>query len=162
VNREIIAKEIRLVGEDGEMKGVVTVAEALVMAEAAGLDLVEISPNSTPPVCKILNYGKYRYEVQKKAKEARKKQKVVVTKEIKLRPTIDTNDYNVKLRNVRRFIEDGDKVRVVLKYRGREIAHQEFGMKVLSQMEQDTADIAKIELAPRLEGKQVLMILVPK
>lgn len=162
MNREIIAKEIRLVGEDGEMKGVVTVAEALVMAEAAGLDLVEISPNSTPPVCKILNYGKYRYEVQKKAKEARKKQKVVVTKEIKLRPTIDTNDYNVKLRNVRRFIEDGDKVRVVLKYRGREIAHQEFGMKVLSQMEQDTADIAKIELAPRLEGKQVLMILVPK
>ncbi len=144
------------------MKGVVTVAEALVMADAAGLDLVEISPNSTPPVCKILNYGKYRYEVQKKAKEARKKQKVVVTKEIKLRPTIDTNDYNVKLRNVRRFIGEGDKVRVVLKYRGREIAHQEFGMKVLSQMEQDTADIAKVELAPRLEGKQVLMILVPK
>jgi translation initiation factor IF-3 len=151
---------VRLIDADGTQLGVVTIKDALSKADDAGLDLVEISPNAEPPVCKILDYGKYKYEMQKKASEARKKQKVIETKELKLRPGIDEHDYQVKLRAGRRFLEDGNKVKFTLRFRGREMAHQELGMDVLRRMQSDLADIGKTELAPRLEGRQVMMVLV--
>ena len=132
------------------------------MAEEAGLDLVEIAPNSTPPVCKILDLGKLKYANQKRAAEARKKQKVVEVKEIKMRPNIDTHDYQVKMKAMNKFFEEGDKVKVTLRFRGREMAHQELGMKLLSQVKEDTAEIAKVEAEPKLEGRQMLMVLAPK
>ncbi|AJY44734.1 translation initiation factor IF-3 [Martelella endophytica] len=132
------------------------------MAEEAGLDLVEIAPNSTPPVCKILDLGKLKYANQKRAAEARKKQKVVEVKEIKMRPNIDTHDYEVKMKAMNKFFEGGDKVKVTLRFRGREMAHQELGMKLLSQVKEDTAEIAKVEAEPKLEGRQMLMVLAPK
>ena len=132
------------------------------MAEAAGLDLVEISPNAEPPVCKILDLGKLKYEKQKKAAEARKKQKIIEIKEIKMRPNIDTHDYEVKMRAVRRFFEEGDKVKITLRFRGREMAHQELGMKLLDQVRDDVEAIAKVEATPRLEGRQMMMGLAPK
>jgi translation initiation factor IF-3 len=132
------------------------------MAEAAGLDLVEISPNTTPPVCKILDFGKYKFQAQKKAAEARKKQKVVEIKEIKLRPMIDDHDYNVKMRSMKRFFEEGDKVKITLRFRGREMAHQELGYKLLDRVKMDTATIAKIESEPRFEGRQMVMLLAPR
>lgn len=144
------------------MVGVVPIIQALEMAEAAGLDLVEVSPNVAPPVCKIIDVGKLKYEMQKKAKEAKKKQKVVVIKEIKVRPTIDIHDYNVKIRHIKEFIADGDKVKVTLKYKGREIAHQEIGFNLLKRMENDTAEVAKVESAPKMEGKILMMVLGPK
>ena len=132
------------------------------MAQEAGLDLVEIAPNSVPPVCKILDYGKYKYQAQKKAAEARKKQKVVEVKEIKLRPMIDDHDYDVKMRAMQRFFEEGDKVKVTLRYRGREMAHQEIGTKLLDKIKGDVAEIAKVEQEAKFEGRQVVMVLAPR
>lgn len=132
------------------------------LAEEAGLDLVEISPNSTPPVCKILDHGRFKFEQQKKAAEARKKQKVIEIKEIKLRPGIDKHDYDVKMRAMRTFFEEGDKVKVTLRFRGREMAHQDLGVKVLERVKADTADVAKVEAEPSFEGRQVVMVLAPR
>lgn len=162
VNREIDARSIRLVGADGEMIGVVTLREGLVMAEEAGLDLVEVSPNAEPPVCKILDYGKFKYEAQKKRNEAKKKQKVIEVKEIKLRPNIDDNDYDVKMRAMRKFLEEGDKVKVTLRFRGRELAHQDLGMKVLERVRDDIEGLGKIEQIPKMEGRQMVMVVAPK
>jgi translation initiation factor IF-3 len=162
VNREIDARSIRLVGADGEMIGVVTLREGLIMAEEAGLDLVEVSPNAEPPVCKILDYGKFKYEAQKKKNEAKKKQKVIEVKEIKLRPNIDDNDYDVKMRNMRKFLEEGDKVKVTLRFRGRELAHQDLGMKVLERVRDDLEGLGKIEQIPKMEGRQMVMVIAPK
>jgi translation initiation factor IF-3 len=154
-----MARQVRLVDENGEMKGVVSIKDALDMAEAVGLDLVEVSPNAEPPVCKILDYGKYKYELHKKAAEARKKQKVIEVKEIKLRPVIDDNDFNVKMRSARSFLEEGDKVKVTLKFRGREMAHQELGMNLLTRVKETLADVCKVEYDARFEGRQIVMIL---
>jgi translation initiation factor IF-3 len=162
VNREIDVRNIRLVGADGEMIGVVSLREGLVMAEEAGLDLVEVSPNADPPVCKILDFGKFKYESQKKKAEARKKQKVIEIKEVKLRPNIDDNDYNVKMRNMRKFIEEGDKVKVTLRFRGRELAHQDLGVKVLERVRADLDDLGKIEQMPKMEGRQMVMVIAPR
>ena len=144
------------------MVGVVPLREALIMAEEAGLDLVEISPNASPPVCKILDFGKFKYELQKKESEARKKQKVIEVKEIKLRPGIDEHDYQVKMRSVHRFLEEGDKVKVTMRFRGREMVHQELGMKVLDRVRAELDALAKVEQWPRLEGRQMIMVMAPK
>jgi translation initiation factor IF-3 len=162
VNREIVSSSIRLVDQNGAMVGVVTVAEGIRLADQAGLDLVEISPNASPPVCKILDYGKYKYEIQKKAHEARKKQKVIAIKEIKLRPTIDKHDLAIKLRNVMGFLENGDKVRITLRFRGREMDHQDLGMQVLERVQESLKDHCRIEQPPKMEGKQIVMTVVPK
>ncbi|WP_029448755.1 translation initiation factor IF-3 [Candidatus Odyssella thessalonicensis] len=161
VNQEITSKEVRLVGADGEMVGVVSRSEALRLAADAGLDLVEVSPNAEPPVCKILNYGKYKYEQQKKKTEAKKNQKVIEVKEIQMRPVIDENDFNVKLRAIRRFLEEGNKVKVAIRFRGREITHQDLGMEVINRVKEDVSEIAKVDQTPKLEGRQILMILSP-
>lgn len=161
VNEQIRAPKIRLLDADGEMVGVVTVPEGLRRAEEAGLDLVEISPNAEPPVCKILDYGKYKYEQQKKANEAKKKQKVIEIKEIKIRPGIEQHDYDVKLKAARRFLEGEDKVKVTLRLRGREMAHQDLAMQVLARFKEDLTDISKVELEPKMEGRQAVMMLVP-
>ena len=142
--------------------GIVDTDSALAMAEEEGLDLVEVSPNADPPVCKILDYGKLKYQEQKKASEARKKQKTVDVKEIKMRPNIDTHDYDVKMRNVVKFIESGDKVKVTMRFRGREMAHQNLGMGVLNRVRDDTAEIAKVEAMPKMEGRQMIMVIAPK
>ena len=162
INEEIRAREIHLIDKDGSNRGNVTVQEALVFAQEAGLDLVEISPNATPPVCKLLDFGKYKYQEQKKAAEARKKQKVVEVKEIKFRPMIDDHDYDVKMRSMKRFFEEGDKVKVTLRFRGREMAHQELGVKLLDRVKDDTIKIAKIEMDARFEGRQMVMVLAPR
>ena len=154
--------KIQLIDEEGQNLGVMPTDQALKMAEEAGLDLVEISPNAEPPVCKILDLGKLKYSTQKKAAEARKKQKIVEVKEIKMRPNIDTHDYEVKMKAMNRFFEEGDKVKVTLKFRGREMAHQELGMKLLQQVKEDTLTIAKVEAEPKLEGRQMMMVLAPK
>jgi translation initiation factor IF-3 len=160
INEQIRVDKVRLIDADGNQAGIVSIREALAAADEAGLDLVEISPGAEPPVCKILDYGKYKYEMQKKANEARKKQKVIDTKEIKLRPGIDEHDYQVKLRAARRFLEEGDKVKVTLRFRGREMAHQDLGMEVLKRMKGELIDIGKMELEPRLEGRQMMMVIV--
>ena len=162
INEEIRVREVQLIDKDGANNGVTEINAALAMAQEAGLDLVEIAPNSVPPVCKILDYGKYKYQEQKKAAEARKKQKVVEVKEIKLRPMIDDHDYDVKMRSMQRFFEEGDKVKVTLRFRGREMAHQELGYKLLDRVKGDTAKIAKIEQEPRFEGRQMVMVLAPR
>jgi len=144
------------------MLGVMTVDDALRRAEQEGLDLVEISPNSDPPVCKILDYGKYKYEAQKKLNAARKSQKVIEVKEVKLRPNIDEHDYQVKLRNMGRFLDAGDKVKVTMRFRGREMAHQDLGMNVLNRVRDDVGEEAKVEAEPKLEGRQMVMILAPR
>lgn len=162
INRDIKASSVRLIDQNGNMVGVVQVAEAISMASRVGLDLVEISPNAEPPVCKILDYGKYRYELQKKAHEARKKQKVVVVKEIKLRPVIDKHDLEIKVRNAKSFLEEGDKVRFTLRFRGREMDHSELGMNIINQVQASLIEHAKIEQAPRVEGKQISMMVGPK
>jgi translation initiation factor IF-3 len=149
------------VGEDGEMIGVVPLREALARAEEAGLDLVEVSPTARPPVCKILDYGKFKYEAQKKANEARKKQKVIEVKEIKLRPGIDENDYSIKMRKVKEFLAEGDKVKVTMRFRGREMAHQHLGMDVLTKVRDEVLDLGKVEQMPRLEGRQMVMVMAP-
>jgi translation initiation factor IF-3 len=162
INEEIRAREVQLIDQHGGNKGVVETRAAIELATEAGLDLVEISPNATPPVCKILDYGKYKYQAQKKAAEARKKQKVVEVKEIKLRPMIDDHDYDVKMRAMRRFFEEGDKVKVTLRFRGREMAHQELGIKLLDRVRDDLAALAKVESSPRFEGRQMVMVLAPR
>lgn len=162
VNREINVRSVRLVDAAGEMVGVVSLREALIAAEEAGLDLVEVSPNADPPVCKILDYGKFKYEAQKRANEARKKQKIIEVKEIKMRPNIDDNDYDVKMRSARRFLEEGDKVKVTMRFRGREMAHQDLGMNVLVKVRDDLQEMAKVEQMPKLEGRQMIMVLAPK
>lgn len=162
VNDDITEQEIRLIDEAGENHGAVPLAKGLAMAKEAGLDLVEISPNATPPVCKILDYGKFRYEAQKKASLAKKKQKTVEVKEIKLRPGIEKHDYDVKMRSVDKFLGVGDKVKVTLRFRGREMAHQELGMEILKRVQEDFADKAKIEQAPKMEGRQMIMVIAPK
>lgn len=141
------------------MLGVMSVDEALKLAEEAGLDLVEVSPHAAPPVCKILDYGKYKYEQQKKANEARKKQKVTDVKEVKIRPGIEKHDYEVKMRNARRFLEGGDKVKVTMRFRGREMAHQDIGLNLLKKMQEELADVGKTDLQPKLEGRQMIMVL---
>ncbi|HEU5016959.1 MAG TPA: translation initiation factor IF-3 [Pseudolabrys sp.] len=162
INEEIRAREVQLIDNSGDNKGVVDTQTALGLAQAAGLDLVEIAPNSTPPVAKILDYGKYKYQAQKKAAEARKKQKVVEVKEIKLRPMIDDHDYDVKMRSMRRFFEDGDKVKITLRFRGREMAHQELGHKLLDRVKEDVGLLAKVEQEPKFEGRQMIMVLAPR
>ncbi|MDB5597654.1 MAG: translation initiation factor [Hyphomicrobiales bacterium] len=162
INRDIRAREVQLIDQEGLNRGVVLGADALQMAEEAGLDLVEIVPNATPPVCKILDYGKFRFLEQKKAAEARKKQKIVEVKEIKLRPGIDDHDYDVKMRAMRRFFEEGDKVKVTLRFRGREMAHQDIGYRLLDRVKQETVTIAKVEFEPSMEGRQMVMILAPR
>jgi translation initiation factor IF-3 len=162
VNHQINVPQVRLVREDGSMVGVVTTREAISMATDAGLDLVEVSPNAEPPVCKILDLGKFKYEEQKRKNEARKKQKVIEVKEIKLRPGIDIHDYDVKMRSIHRFLEEGDKVKVTMRFRGREMAHQEIGVKVLDRVKADLDEIAKVESQPRMEGRQMIMVISPK
>ena len=158
----IQAEKVRVIDENGENLGVMYTNEAIEQANELGLNLVEVSPGADPPVCKFLDVGKYRYEAQKKANAARKTQKTQQIKEIKMRPNIDIHDYDVKMRSVRKFIEEGDKVKMTLRFRGREMAHQELGMDVLKRVQEDTAEIAKVEAYPRLEGRQMLMVLAPK
>ena len=162
VNEDITDDPIRAVDTDGTMLGVIPLQEALLKAEAAGLDLVEVSPNAEPPVCKILDYGKYRYEIQKKAKEAKKKQKIIHVKEIKLRLNIDIHDYEVKMRSARRFIEAGDKVKVSIRFRGREMAHKDLGEALLKRFVGDLADIAKVEAESAMEGRQLVAVVCPQ
>ncbi len=162
VNEDIRVPQVRLIDQDGEMIGVMSARDALMRAYDAGLDLLEISPNAVPPVCKILDYGKYKYEQQKKANEARKKQKTVEIKEVKVRPNIDDHDYDVKMRAMKSFIEEGDKVKVTLRFRGREMAHQDLGIKVLERIRQELGETIKIEQMPRLENRQMIMVLAPK
>ncbi len=161
-NDEIRNAQIQLIDAEGTNRGVVETVVAIKMAADAGMDLVEISPNNSPPVCKIMDYGKYKYSAQKKAAEARKKQKVVEIKEIKLRPMIDDHDYDVKMRAMQRFFEEGDKVKITLRYRGREMAHQEIGTKLLDKVKSDVAAFAKVEQDARFEGRQVVMVLAPR
>ena len=162
INEDIRSKEVQLIDHTGLNRGAVPVQEAIALARENGLDLVEISPNANPPVAKIIDYGKYRFQEQKKAAEARKKQKTVEVKEIKLRPGIDKHDYEVKMRSMQRFFEEGDKVKVTLRFRGREMAHQELGYKLLKRVKEDNRKIAKVESEPRSEGRQITMILAPK
>lgn len=162
INGEIRANEVRLIGIESEQLGIVKLTEALTMAEDSEVDLVEISPTAVPPVCRLMDYGKFRYQEQKRQQEARAKQKVVQLKEVKFRPATDDGDYNVKLRNVRRFIDDGDKVKVSLRFRGREMAHQELGMRVLERVRDDMEDVCQVESFPRLEGRQMVMVLAPR
>ncbi|WP_124112476.1 translation initiation factor IF-3 [Maribius sp. THAF1] len=161
VNGRIRASEIRLIGAEGENVGVVTPERAMQMAEDVGLDLVEISPNATPPVCKIMDFGKFKYETQKKEAEARKKQKIIEVKEVKFRPNTDTHDYEVKMRNVFKFLENGDKVKVTLRFRGREMAHQNLGRELLERVAEDTKEIGKVENFPKMEGRQMVMMIGP-
>jgi len=162
VNEDIRVPQVRLIDQDGEMLGVMTAREAIQRAYSVGLDLLEISPNAGPPVCKILDFGKFKYEQQKKKNEAKKRQKVIEIKEIKVRPNIDENDYQVKLRAMKSFIEEGDKVKVTLRFRGREMAHQDIGVKVLERIRGDMDYGTKVEQMPRMENRQMVMVLTPK
>jgi translation initiation factor IF-3 len=162
INEEIRVREVQLIDDKGANVGVVPIERALQMAQEAGIDLVEISPNQTPPVAKILDFGRFKYQSQKKAAEARKKQRTIEIKEIKMRPNIDIHDYDVKMRSIRRFFEEGDKVKVTLRFRGREMAHQELGAKLLDKVKVDTATLAKVEAEPKLEGRQMTMVLAPR
>jgi translation initiation factor IF-3 len=162
VNDEIRIPQVRLIDQDGEMQGVMTVREAMQRAFSVGLDLVEISPNADPPVCKILDFGKFKYEQQKKKNEAKKKQKVIEIKEIKVRPNIDENDYQVKMRAMKSFIEEGDKVKVTLRFRGREMAHQDIGVRVLERIRAEMDTTSKVEQMPRMENRQMVMVLSPR
>ncbi|WP_107976114.1 translation initiation factor IF-3 [Allosediminivita pacifica] len=161
VNDRIRAPEIRLIGAEGENVGVVSPAKAMELAEQVGLDLVEISPNATPPVCKIMDFGKFKYEQQKRESEARKKQKTIEVKEVKFRPNTDTHDYDVKMRNVFKFLENGDKVKVTLRFRGREMAHQDLGRSLLQRISEDVKEIGKVENMPKMEGRQMVMMIGP-
>ena len=161
-NHLIQSDKVRVIDENGENLGVMYTREAIEQAAEVGLDLVEVSPNADPPVCKFLDVGKFRYEAQKKANLARKTQKTQEIKEIKMRPNIDDHDYDVKMRAVHRFIEEGDKVKITLRFRGRELSHQQLGMDLLRRVQEDVAEIAKIESYPRMEGRQMLMVLAPK
>lgn len=154
--------EIRLIGADGENVGVVSPSVGLQMAQEAGLDLVEISPNATPPVCKVMDLGKFKYEQQKREAEARKKQKVIEVKEVKFRPGTDTHDYDVKMRNVLKFLESGDKVKITLRFRGREMAHQNLGLELLNRVRDDVDEIGKVDSMPKMEGRQMVMMISPR
>ena len=160
-NERIRVPEIRLIGADGENVGVVTPARGMALAEEAGLDLVEISPNATPPVCKIMDFGKFKYDSQKREAEAKKKQKIIEVKEVKFRPNTDTHDYDVKMRNVVKFLEKGDKVKVTLRFRGREMAHQELGRNLLERVAGDVDGLGKVENMPKMEGRQMVMMIGP-
>ncbi len=162
MNDEITAAEVRVVGTDGEQIGVVPIGEALRIAEEAELDLVEVAPEAKPPVCRIMDYGKYLFEENKKKHAARKKQKQIQIKEIKFRPGTEEGDYQVKLRNLVRFLEDGDRAKITLRFRGREMAHQELGLKLLKRIEADLTEVGTVEQFPRLEGRQMVMVIVPK
>jgi len=161
VNDRIRAPEIRLIGAEGENVGVVTPERGRELADQAGLDLVEISPNANPPVCKIMDFGKFKYETQKREAEARKKQKTIEVKEVKFRPNTDTHDYDVKMRNVVRFLENGDKVKVTLRFRGREMAHQNLGRDLLERVAEDVKELGKVENMPKMEGRQMIMMIGP-
>ncbi|WP_123791995.1 translation initiation factor IF-3 [Pacificibacter maritimus] len=160
-NERIRCPEVRLIGAEGENVGVVTPARAMDLAAQAGLDLVEISPNATPPVCKIMDFGKFKYEQQKRESEARKKQKIIEIKEVKFRPGTDVHDYQVKMRNVLKFLENGDKVKVTLRFRGREMAHQDLGRQLLERVAVDVKEIGKVESMPKMEGRQMIMMVGP-
>ncbi|HEY5761860.1 MAG TPA: translation initiation factor IF-3 [Rhodocyclaceae bacterium] len=162
INGEINVPEIRLIGEAGEPLGVVNLSVARNMAEEAGLDLVEIAPTAQPPVCRILDYGKFRYQEAKKAHEAKLKQKQIQLKEVKLRPGTDENDYQIKLRNLVRFLGEGDKAKITLRFRGREMSHQEFGLRQLERLKADLEEIGQVEQMPKMEGRQMIMIIAPK
>ena len=161
VNDRIRATEFRLIGAEGENLGVVTPAKAMDLAFDAGLDLVEISPNATPPVCKIMDFGKFKYEQQKRESEAKKKQKVIEVKEIKFRPNTDTHDYDVKMRSIMKFLDEGDRVKITLRFRGREMAHQELGRELLQRVATDVEEVAKVENMPKMEGRQMVMMIAP-
>lgn len=162
INENITAREVRLIGADGNQIGVVSIREALAKAEEAGLDLVEISADALPPVCRIMDYGKHQFEKKKQAAIAKKNQHQQQIKEIKFRPGTEEGDYQVKLRNLTRFLEDGDKAKVSLRFRGREMAHQELGMELLKRVEADLAEIGTVEQHPKLEGRQLMMVIAPK
>ncbi|HEX4533450.1 MAG TPA: translation initiation factor IF-3 [Rhizomicrobium sp.] len=162
MNEEIYARRLLLIGADGHKFGEIGTDEARAIAEEQGFDLVEVSPEASPPVAKLMDYGKFKYEQQKKAAEARKKQKVIEIKEIKMRPTIDVHDYEVKMRSMKRFFEEGDKVKVTLRFRGREMAHMNLGSELLVRIQKDVEPIAKIEAYPRTEGRQMMMVLAPR
>lgn len=162
MNGDIEARSVRLVGADGSMLGIVGIHEAMGAAQDAGLDLVEVSPNAEPPVCKVLDYGRFKYEAQKKKNEARKKQKTIEVKEIKMRPGIEQHDYDTKMRSVRRFLEEGDKVKVTLRFRGRELAHQEVGRAVLQRVQTELGEAVKVEQFPKMEGRQMVMVMSPR
>ena len=161
VNEFINAREVLVIDDDGEKRGILSIKDALQLAEESGLDLVEVSPQAQPPVCKLMDFGKYKYQAQKKANEARKKQKTIEVKEIKMRPNIDTHDYDVKMRSMLRFFEEGDKVKVTLRFRGREMAHQELGFQLLDKVQKQVEPIAKVEQFPKLEGRQMIMVMAP-
>ncbi|UOD51619.1 translation initiation factor IF-3 [Orrella daihaiensis] len=162
INGEIRVPEVRLIGIDGEQLGIVKTLEAQRMAEQEDVDLVEIAPNADPPVCRLMDYGKFKYQEQKRQAEARAKQKVIQVKEVKFRPGTDEGDYQVKLRNLKRFLDEGDKAKVTLRFRGREMAHQELGMRVLERVRDDLLEMAVVEAMPKLEGRQMVMVLAPK
>jgi len=162
INDEITSKTILLIGDDGHKYGEIGLDEALALGDEKGFDVVEVSPDNKPPVCKLMDYGKFKYEQQKKANEARKKQKVIEIKEIKMRPGIDDHDYDVKKRAMTRFLEEGDKVKVTLRFRGREMVHQELGTQLLDRLKGDLAELAKVEAHPRMEGRQMTMVVAPK
>ena len=162
VNEEIRVPQVQLIDQDGVNRGELPIREALAIAQEAGLDLVEVAPNADPPVCKILDYGKFKYESQKKAAEARKKQRTIEVKEIKMRPMIDDHDYDVKMRSIRRFFEEGDKVKVTLRFRGREMAHQDLGLRLLDRVRAELSELSKVEQEPKLEGRQMVMVLAPR
>ncbi len=161
INDQIDVPEVRLIDDAGEMLGVMALRDAIARAEDLGLDLVEVSPTAQPPVCKILDYGKFKYEAQKKANAARKRQRVIEVKEIKMRPGIDDNDYNIKMRKIFSFLEEGDKVKVTMRFRGRELAHQDIAMGVLTRVRDQVGEMAKIEQFPRMEGRQMVMVMAP-
>ena len=162
MNEAITNANVLLIDAEGEKRGVMKIEDALEVAAQAGMDLVEVSPNADTPVCKVLDYGKYKYQAQKKANEAKKKQKVIEVKEIKLRPGIETHDYDVKMRAMKRFFDEGDKVKVTMRFRGREMAHTELGFNLLQKVKTDTDDFAKVEYEPKMEGRQMVMILSPR
>jgi len=162
INEKITVPEVRLIDADGNQAGIVSIREALRAAEESGFDLVEISPTAVPPVCRIMDYGKFLFELNKKQAEARKKQKQIQVKELKFRPTTEEGDYQVKLRNLIRFLNHGDKVKITLRFRGREVAHQDLGMKIFERLQQDTSDVAIVEQHAKREGRQLFMVLSPK
>jgi translation initiation factor IF-3 len=162
LNREINATEVRLLGPENEPLGVVSLQEALRLSEEQDVDLVEVVAQATPPVCRLIDYGRFKFQEQKKAHEAKLKQKVVEIKELKFRPGTDDGDYNIKVRNMKRFLEEGDKVKITLRFRGREITHQELGMAMLERIKADVAEMAQVEQMPKLEGRQMIMLLAPK
>ncbi|MEJ1993787.1 MAG: translation initiation factor IF-3 [Limibacillus sp.] len=162
VNELITVREVRVIDAEGENRGVLSISDAMKLAEDSGLDLVEISPNVDPPVVKVMDYGKYKYEAQKKKNEAKKKQKVIEIKEIKMRPNIDQHDYDVKMRAVNKFLGEGDKVKVTLRFRGREMAHQDLGLALLHKVRDELEEIAKVEQHPKLEGRQMIMVIAPR